>query len=186
MLLSFHHTKSQPFLVAGYVLVDKVIGVPFNLYCVCAVVVQPFVDALKVNEFTVTVHVDQFQLFHNASFALTLHVYVVHAVKLLVAVQLTLVGVQLWATELQVLLLHIWTSYHATVLHPLSLGAVHVNVGFWLLLSVNHNQLGAFGPLTSIPVINALAYPVPASFAATKQINFPFDELLNTRPLFDV
>ena len=75
MLLSFHHTKVQPSLLAGYVLVDNVIVAPLNLYIgLVVVVVHPFCVALKVNEFTATVPVSQLHQFHNESFALTLHV----------------------------------------------------------------------------------------------------------------
>lgn len=55
LLLVFHPTNVHELFVAGYVLVDNVIDDPFNLYCVLAVVVHPFVVALNVNELTVTV-----------------------------------------------------------------------------------------------------------------------------------
>lgn len=147
LLLVFHHTNVHPFFVAEYD--DNVILAPLNLYCVVAVVLHPFVVALNANEFTATVHVSHHHQFHNASFALTLHVYTVHAVKSLVAVQLVLVGVPLWAALLQLLLLHICTSYHATLLHPLSFGAVHFNVGLKLLFSCNVKLVGLFGQLLS-------------------------------------
>ena len=145
VLLVFHHTNVHHVFVAGYVLVDNVTLVPLNLYNVVAVVLHPFVVALNANEFTATVHVSHHHQFHNASFALTLHVYTVHAVKLLVVIQLVVVLVQLCVIVPHVLSLHTWISYHATLLHPLSLGAVHFNCGFLLLFSVNHNHVGLFG-----------------------------------------